>query len=176
MRMMKKMKRQASGLLRRGRAALRRLDGEHGNTAVEFGLMLPVILLILLGTVEFGRYGAEMNRITNAARAGMQYAIQGQGYAKASDFIIEAVREDAGDTTNSLTVTTRAFCRCSSGRELACTDECTQAGEDGEYAPMYVEIAVSETFEALFPLLAANPSFSLPVSFSPSVVTTSRVR
>jgi Flp pilus assembly protein TadG len=155
---------------------LRRLREEHGNTAVEFGLMLPAILLILLASVELGRYGTEMNRVTNAARAGMQYAIQGQGYATATDFIIEAVRDDAGDTNNSLTVTTRAFCRCSSGRELTCTDECNQAGEDGEYAPMYVTIAVSETFQALFPLLAANPSFALPVNYSPSVVTTSRVR
>lgn len=163
-------------ILRRWRATFRRFANSEGNTAVEFGLFLPVLLLVLLAAVELGRYGVEMNRLTNAARAGMQYAIQGQGYAKATDFIIDAVREDAGDTNNSLTVTARAFCRCSSGRELPCTDECTQAGEDGEYAPMYVTIAVSENYQALFPLLAANPSFSLPVNYSPSVVTTSRVR
>lgn len=151
---------------------LRRLRAENGNTAVEFGLMLPAILLVLLAAVELGRYGAEMNRITNAARAGMQYAIQGQGYAKATDFIIDAVRADAGDTTNSLTVTTRWYCRCTAAAEVDCTSTCV----DDNYPQMYVTIAVSETFEALFPLLAANPSFALPVNYSPAVVTTSRVR
>lgn len=164
------------GTVRRLRAALRRALNADGNTAVEFGLMLPVIMLVLLGSVELGRYGVEMNRLTNAARAGMQYAIQGQGHALAEAFIEDAVRADAGDTNNTLDVNVRPFCRCASGRELDCTEECTQAGEDGEYAPMYVTIAVSETFDTLFPLLGANPVFSLPVSFSPSVVTTARVR
>lgn len=162
--------------LRRWRAAFRRFADSDGNTAVEFGLFLPAILLVLLAAVELGRYGVEMNRITNAARAGMQYAIQGQGYAEATDWIADAVRADAGDTNDSLTVSVRAFCRCSSGRELPCTDECTGAGEDGEYAPRYVTIAVSETFDALFPFLGTNPIFTLPVSYTPSVVTTARLR
>lgn len=163
-----------SGILRRCRVALRELGGSDGNTAVEFGLFLPIIMLILLGSVELGRYGVEMNRVTNAARAGLQYAMQGQGYAKATDFIIAAVREDAGDTTNTLTVTSRWFCRCSgSTSEIPCNDQCV---DEDTYAQMYVQVAVSETFPALFPLLSATPSFSLPVSFKPSVVSTARVR
>jgi len=166
-----------AGFMRRWRAAFRGYMNSDGNTAVEFGLFLPVILLVLLASVELGRYGVEMNRLTNAARAGMQYAIQGQGYAKATDWIADAVRADAGDTNKSLTISVRSFCRCpSTNRELACTDECTLAGEDGEYAQMYVTVAVSETFEALFPLLASNPVFKMPGTYTPSVITTARVR
>ena len=150
------MKTKKTGILRRCRAALRRLSGADGNVAVEFGLFLPVVMLTLLAAVELGRYGTEMNRVTNAARAGMQYAIQGQGYAKATDWIIDAVREDAGDTTNHLTVSSQWFCRCSDGTTPDCNDDCP----DGSYAPMYVEISVSETFDALFPLLAREPDVS----------------
>jgi len=162
-------------LMRRFRAVLRGAGNREGNTAVEFALFLPVIMLSLLAAVELGRYGVEMNRLTNAARAGMQYALQGQGYAVLTDNVAAAVRTDAGDATNSLTVNVRTFCRCSNGTELDCTDECSLA-DDTKYAPMYTTIAVSETFEALFPLLAANPAFQMPGFYSPSVVTTTRIR
>ena len=154
-------------------AALRICGNADGNTAVEFGLFLPVIMLVLLAAVELGRYGVEMNRLTNAARAGMQYAIQSQGHASADQFIKDAVREDAGDAGEFLTISTTSFYRCTDGSTPADPgDDCP----DGSYAPMYVSISVSETFDVLFPLLMTNPAFSLPSSFSPTATLTARVR
>ncbi|WP_139005774.1 TadE/TadG family type IV pilus assembly protein [Arthrobacter crystallopoietes] len=47
-----------------------RVRSERGATAVEFALVLPVLLLLLLGIVEFGRvYNAQM-QLTAAARDG----------------------------------------------------------------------------------------------------------
>lgn len=51
-----------------GRA--RRRDGERGAAAVEFGLLLPILLLIVLGIAEFGRaYNVQVS-LSAAAREG----------------------------------------------------------------------------------------------------------
>jgi Flp pilus assembly protein TadG len=45
---------------------------ERGAAAVEFALLLPVLLMLVLGTIEFGRaYNAQIT-LTNAARDGVR--------------------------------------------------------------------------------------------------------
>jgi Flp pilus assembly protein TadG len=47
---------------------------ERGQSLVEFALALPVLLLLLLGLVDFGRAFYYTSTIANAARAGAEYA------------------------------------------------------------------------------------------------------
>ena len=54
----------------------RRLKGEHGAVAVEFGLCLPVLLLLLVGLFEFGWLFYWQHTVTNASRAGARYGVQ----------------------------------------------------------------------------------------------------
>ncbi len=45
---------------------------ERGAAAVEFAILLPVLLMLVLGTIEFGRaYNAQIT-LTNAARDGVR--------------------------------------------------------------------------------------------------------
>ncbi|WP_426938701.1 TadE/TadG family type IV pilus assembly protein [Pseudarthrobacter sp. S3] len=45
-------------------------NNERGAAAVEFAILLPLLLLLVLGTIEFGRaYNAQIT-LTNAARDG----------------------------------------------------------------------------------------------------------
>jgi Flp pilus assembly protein TadG len=45
---------------------------ERGAAAIEFALLLPVLLMLVLGTIEFGRaYNAQIT-LTNAARDGVR--------------------------------------------------------------------------------------------------------
>ena len=53
---------------------MRRLN-EHGAVAAEFALLLPVILLILFGTIEFGMIMYSREVITNASREGARAGI-----------------------------------------------------------------------------------------------------
>lgn len=46
---------------------------EGGAAAVEFGLALPVLMLILLGAIDFGRFGHAAVTVANAARTGAAY-------------------------------------------------------------------------------------------------------
>ncbi len=67
------------------KACMRKLN-ERGIAAAEFALVLPVLLLILFGTIEFGMimYGREI--VTNAAREGARAGIvQGPPKRTSSD-------------------------------------------------------------------------------------------
>jgi len=53
----------------------RKKRGERGQALVEFALALPVLLLLLLGIIEFGLLLYNKQVITNAAREGARYGI-----------------------------------------------------------------------------------------------------
>ncbi len=46
-----------------------------GAVATEFALILPVLILIMLMCLDFGRFAYHHVAVTNAARAGAEYAI-----------------------------------------------------------------------------------------------------
>jgi Flp pilus assembly protein TadG len=52
----------------------RRLRAETGAVVVEFALLLPVLLLIVVGTIEFGRVYSEFQVFNGAAREGARCA------------------------------------------------------------------------------------------------------
>ena len=53
----------------------RRLRSESGAELIEFSLTLPLLLLIVLGIIEFGFVFREYEIVTNAAREGARIAI-----------------------------------------------------------------------------------------------------
>lgn len=54
-------------------AGARRCRGESGAEAVEFAIVVPVLLLIVIGIFQFGRaYDIKLN-LTSAAREGARY-------------------------------------------------------------------------------------------------------
>lgn len=53
------------------------LRGQRGQSVVELALVLPVLLLLLLGMVDFGRLGAAYLSLQHAAREGVRLGITG---------------------------------------------------------------------------------------------------
>ena len=51
-----------------------RLDGQAGAAAVELAFVLPVLLLMLFGIIEFGRAFNTKLAVTHAAREGVRLA------------------------------------------------------------------------------------------------------
>lgn len=47
----------------------------QGVAAVEFGLILPLLVTLVLACVDFGQFAYNYIAVTNAARAGASYAI-----------------------------------------------------------------------------------------------------
>lgn len=56
------------------RAAQARLAVERGQVLVEFAIVLPVLILIILGILYFGRYENYANQETQLAEEGVRYA------------------------------------------------------------------------------------------------------
>jgi hypothetical protein len=57
---------------------LRFLRREDGTQLVELALVLPVMLMLLAGSAEFGRYFYTYSTLTNAVRAGARHACKWQ--------------------------------------------------------------------------------------------------
>jgi Flp pilus assembly protein TadG len=53
----------------------RRRSLTRGQTIAEFAMVLPVLLLLLLGSVDFGGYFGTRMSVQNAVRAGVSYAV-----------------------------------------------------------------------------------------------------
>ena len=58
------------------RQLLRRGRGQEGAAAVEFAIVLPVLLVLLAGFFDFGWLFYWQHSVTNASRAGARYAVQ----------------------------------------------------------------------------------------------------
>jgi Flp pilus assembly protein TadG len=70
---------------------MKRMKSERGAAAVEFALVLPLLLLLLLGIVEFGRvYNAQM-QLTAAARDSARVMTIGNPAASAAEARAAAV-------------------------------------------------------------------------------------
>ena len=60
---------------REGRDGRNRRDGERGAALLEMALTLPLMLLVAIGIVEFGRAYQTWQVLTNAAREGARIAV-----------------------------------------------------------------------------------------------------
>ena len=138
-----------------GRTWLRRrlALGEAGIAGVELALATPMLALLMTGGFDFGRAIYEQHRLAAAAEAGVQYATTLASHLTNSSGIIAAARNDAGDTTSSLTVTTNQ-CTCPGGTPLCSTAAtCTGSTVSGTY----VKVVVSESLSMLinYPFLTS---------------------
>ena len=118
-----------------------------GNVSIEMALVLTFLLTLILGAFDFGRLVLSHASVTNAARAGAQWAVLEQVYANDSAGMIQAARDEVDDVNNQLNITATSFCRCPSSTG---TDSCTADCPDGEYAPLYVQVTVQDQVDMLF--------------------------
>ena len=118
-----------------------------GTVSVELALVVIVLAFIAMGAFDFARYGIEVTRITQAVRAGGQSAIQSPTDAGNATAIEQAIRDDAGDTKNELTIKVNPpFCSCPGGVPKTCGQTCA----DGGFAPMYVNVTAQSDLDIFF--------------------------
>jgi Flp pilus assembly protein TadG len=138
--------------------APRNLRSQSGQSLVELALLTPLLLLLLIGTVEMGRYAYISILVANAARAGAAYGAQSLRQSVDLTDIQTAADNDFqnnGLITSSLTVTSSTSCGCDSGGTIAsagCNNPpnvtagmCTA----GHWVVM-VSVTASGTFTSLF--------------------------
>lgn len=81
-------------------------DGGHdrGATAVEFALLLPLLLLIVFGTIDFGRALNAQITLTQAAREGARLAALGQPPSVVADRTVTAATGLSLNAASNVTV------------------------------------------------------------------------
>jgi hypothetical protein len=143
-------------------------EDSAGNVAIEMAFLMTFLILLVLGAYDFGRWATEQATITQAARAGAQWAVLDQANATDTAGMIQAARDEADDANNELVIPPPLnYCQCpGSSTQVSCTTDCA----DGLYPPMYVQVTVQDTFELLFDFPGVDQSQAL------SSTSTMRVR
>lgn len=94
-------------------------EPERGAAAVEFAILLPLLLMLVLGTIEFGRmYNAQIT-LTNAARDGVRVMAIGNDPAAAR----AAAKNAAASVSTSISSSdiTLSSETCSTGNQVTLT-------------------------------------------------------
>ena len=152
---------------RRARGLGSLIRDRRGNVSIEMAFLVTFLLVLVMGAYDFGRLAMEQSGVTQAARAGAQFAVLDQANAADDAGIIQAARDEAEDPT--LIVAPDSFCRCpgTTAKDPACA-----ICPDGQYAPLYVEVTVTDTLDMLFDY----PGLPEPSSYTMTSTSTMRVR
>jgi Flp pilus assembly protein TadG len=98
---------------------LRRFRSESGQSLVELALLTPLLLILVIGIVEMGRYSYFGILVGNAARAGAAWGAQNLPSSADTADINTAAQNDCQNcgtlSTAGLTVTSTPLCTCDNG-------------------------------------------------------------
>jgi Flp pilus assembly protein TadG len=178
---MKASARTQTSLARKGQGRIsqsaRILRPQSGQSLVEVALLTPLLLAVLVGGIELGRYAYIAILVGNAARAGAGYGAQSLVQSVDTTGIQTAADDDFqsnGQNVSNLKVTSSTSCGCDNGgttTSAACsTSSNSNAGTctSGHWVVM-VSVTASGTFNSLF----SYPG--IPKSISVSNTATLRV-
>jgi len=113
----------------------------EGVSAVEFALVVPILLIALLGVVDIGRVVYQRADMEAALRAGTQYFMNGgDDLAKAE----QVVNESWTTKPQGVSVVAQTFCQCG-GSDHACNTSCS----DNTNPASYNSISVSASFPGI---------------------------
>ena len=114
---------------------------QRGNFALEFCLALPILLLLMVGLVDLGRFGLQKSALLQGAREGAQYAI----VAPTDTANINTTAQNATGLTG-VTAVTEMYCECASAPGTK-VSSCTCGGTDT--VNKFVKVAVTRSFTSV---------------------------
>lgn len=134
-----------------------------GQGLVEMVILLPLLLILLLGIIDFCRVFYAAIAVTQAARAGAQYGAQST--AKAADFtgIQNAATNGApnlGPTPIVVLPTPPRYCLCPGATSPDFT--CSPCPTPGTAPNVYVTVTAQYTFNTFAPYVPVYPFVGLP--------------
>lgn len=122
-------------------------ESERGASLVEMAFLLPLLVFLLVGAIDFGRAYYLKIEIMNAARAGVQYACQSTKTAADTTGIENAATADAVDvTTLTFPTAPTLACQCvpntgGTGTTTSCTSPSCTSGTNHfvEWVTVYTQ-------------------------------------
>ena len=136
----------AAGRLRRSR---------DGAALAEMAIVFPVLLLLLIGVVDYGRLYYTSITVANAARAGAEYGAH-SSEASVNFSAMKSFAQGDGQEAGTLTLAARNYCQCAGAANASCT-ACT-----GGVAPdVFVEVTASKMVKMLLRFPGLPDSISI---------------
>jgi len=94
---------------------------QSGIAAVEFALIAPIMMVLLLGLLDYGIAAYHSMELESAARSGAQYA---RLDSSNTALVVTTVKNSTLLDTTKLTVNVTEFCECSDGSSVVCGTTC----------------------------------------------------
>jgi Flp pilus assembly protein TadG len=117
------------------------LRNTSGAAAVEFGLVAPILVMVMVG---IGTYGLEIitySKMREAVSAGAQYALTTSDTTSDISSVVSAAWDDK-PTGATVSVTQQCVC-------AGVTNDCSTACPDGDYPQKLTTITASQSYSEL---------------------------
>lgn len=124
------------------------IQNTDGIAAIEFALVAPILIFLIVATVDIGSYVMEDMKLQNTAHATAEYVAMVQSDSNAQTVAAESYRGNPEE----ITVSSSFSCECADGTPQACPLEC---GAD-DYQRRFVTVSVDAAFTPLFPYPGTN--------------------
>ena len=115
------------------RRIIQRLRERRGSAAIEFALVSPLFIILLVGVVELGFAGFDAMRVQDAAEVGALYAAV-HGWNSAG--ISAAVTNATGAVGLTASPAPLTFCGCPQASGITaviCSAQCASGAAPGQY-------------------------------------------
>ena len=116
-----------------------------GSSFIETAILVPAMLMLCCGTMDFARVVYAGIEIASAARAGVQYGALTPGNSGDTSGMVQAALTDAADLGSTVTASASNFCTCS-GSTVSCSSTCSGVAPEG-----YVSVTANYTFSTTIP-------------------------
>lgn len=124
------------------------MRSQSGASIVEFALLAPVFIFLLVGVIDIGRYTFYAILAANAARAGASYGSTNLQTASDSSGMVDAAENDGQNFTQWDGVTaTNLLCTDTNGVASNCSPSTGSAPGAGQV--YYVQVIVTGHFKPL---------------------------
>lgn len=128
---------------------------EEGNSLVEVALFLPLLLLLLMGVVDFGRAYYLADEVAGAAQAGAVYGMQNSSDTTG---MANAAKLNAPDVSG-MTATGAWGCECSDGTHRSAN--CTSAPSCSVNVVYYATVTTTATYRPVIPWPGIGSSMTI---------------
>ncbi len=121
-----------------------KLGERRGTATVELALILPLLILLVLGTTDLGRLFYDAVGVANAARAGLSYGALDESKSKDTSTITQVASNDVL-LIDGVTINVSRICECADTSVVDC-----ETGTCDEGSPrLYVRVQAEKTFNTV---------------------------
>jgi Flp pilus assembly protein TadG len=154
---------------------LRRLSGERGQALIEYILILPLLFLLIINLINFGGFFFAWIGVSNAARAGADYAALGGASAgtlavATGAQVTSLITNDIRSLPNNPSVVVNV-CRHNGSTVITVAGTCGTLVDDPEpTAYVLTQVDVTYTYVPFIPATFRFPGLNIYLTIPPTTI------